>query len=177
MATVTPKTNAVRLLESRGLVFSTVSYDWDEDHLDAATVAAKIQADPDRVFKTLVARSDQGEILVFCVPGTTELDLKKAARVTGCKRVEMVRAKELPALTGYQRGGCSPVGMKRSYRTTLDETALLFERIYVSAGLRGMQIEVAPDDLIVVSEASVADVIFVPSSRPWPTYPSNQQFG
>ena len=153
------KTNAIRLLENQELVFSTITYNWDEDHLDAATVAAKIRADPDRVFKTLVAHSDQGEILVFCIPGTTELDLKKAARVTGCKRVEMIRAKELPALTGYQRGGCSPVGMKKSYRTTLDETALLFERIYVSAGLRGMQIEVAPNDLIVVSGALVADII------------------
>ena len=153
------KTNAVRLLENENLLFSTVSYKWDENHLDAATVATRIKADPDRVFKTLVARSERQEILVFCIPGTTELDLKKAAKAAGCKRVEMVRAKELPTLTGYQRGGCSPVGMKRNYRVTLDETAMLFDKIYVSAGIRGTQIELSPADLVTASMAIVDDII------------------
>lgn len=157
--TIMIKTNALRLLAGRGCAFTTAEYDWDEDHLDAATVSSKIGTDPDGVFKTLVTRSDRGEVLVFCVPGSAELNLKKGARAAGCKRVEMVRARELMELTGYQRGGCSPVGMKRDYRTFVDETARLFEQIYVSAGLRGLQVRLSPVDLVQACGGTLADVI------------------
>ena len=152
------KTNAVRLLETREIRFRLAEYQVEEDGLDAVSVAGKIGAEPERVFKTLVARGDGGQVLVFCVPGSGELDLKKAARVAGVKKVEMVRASELLPLTGYVRGGCSPIGMRKPYPTWIDETAGLFETVFVSAGVRGLQIELAPADLASLCEAPLADV-------------------
>jgi len=110
-------------------------------------VARRIGVEPEIVFKTLVARSEKGEIGIFCIPAPLELDLKKAARAAGAKKVELVGLKELLPLTGYVRGGCSPLGMKKDYPTWIDETALLHERIYVNAGCRGMQVILAAEDL------------------------------
>jgi Cys-tRNA(Pro)/Cys-tRNA(Cys) deacylase len=153
------KTNAVRRLEALGVAHETVEYEVDEEALDAVSVARKIGADADGVFKTLVARGDKTGVVVFCIPGPAELHLKKAAAASGNKSLEMVKAKELLPLTGYIRGGCSPVGMKKEYPTYIDETAQLFARIHVSAGVRGMQLLIAPDDLLRAVGASYADVI------------------
>lgn len=152
------KTNAIRLLESHGILFETVSYYVDEDDLSGESVARKISADPDTVFKTLVSTGDKTGHTVFCIPVTTDLDLKKAASTSGNKKVEMIKVKELLPLTGYQRGGCSPVGMKKQFPTYVDETAQLFDSIYVSAGVRGTQMKINPDDLLTVIGANYADL-------------------
>ena len=130
----------------------------DEGALDAVSVARLLEIDPERVFKTLVARDDGGRHLAFCIPGAAELDLKKAAVAAGSKRVAMVPRKDLLPLTGYVHGGCSPVGMKRALPTFIDETVVLHDRILVSAGVRGLQIEIAPADLQRATDATVADL-------------------
>lgn len=152
------KTNAVRILESKNIVHSTSEYEFNEDEIDAVSVANKIGADPESVFKTLVARNEKNEILVFVIPGSFELNLKKAATASGSKKIEMIKVKELLPLTGYIRGGCSPVGMKKLYPTFIDETAQLNEQIYVSAGVRGMQIKLSPLDLAKIINAEFADL-------------------
>lgn len=153
------KTNAVRILESKGIVHSTIEYESDEDELDAISVANKVGAQPETVFKTLVARNENNELLVFVIPGNFELSLKKAAKASGSKNIEMIKVKELQPLTGYIRGGCSPIGMKKLFPTYIDETAQLNEKIYCSAGVRGMQINLSPSDLADVTEAEFADLI------------------
>jgi Cys-tRNA(Pro)/Cys-tRNA(Cys) deacylase len=157
--TATPKTNAIRTLEARGVAHRVHTYPVDETHLDAVSAAAKLGVEPERVFKTLVTRDTDGAVRVFCVPGPCELDLKKAALEARAKKIEMVRMAELLELTGYIRGACSPLGMKRSFPTWIDESALLFERVLVSAGQRGLQIEIAPRDLAGLIEARFADVV------------------
>lgn len=152
------KTNAIRLLEASTISFETKEYSWNEEELDAVSVAKKIGAEPERVFKTLVARTEKNEIIVLIIPGNFDLDLKKAATAAKTKKVELIKVKELLPLTGYVRGGCSPIGMKKHYRTFLDETAQLFEAIYVSAGIRGTQIFLAPDDLLDSTEANYAEL-------------------
>jgi Cys-tRNA(Pro)/Cys-tRNA(Cys) deacylase len=141
------KTNAIRIIESLGIPYRTATYEAGEEHLDAVAVAQQVGVEPEIVFKTLVARSEKGEVLVFCIPAPLELDLKKAARAAGAKKVELVALKELLAITGYVRGGCSPVGMKKDYPTWIDETTTLQEKIYVNAGSRGMQMILAAEDL------------------------------
>ena len=152
------KTNAMRLLDAAGIAYRPVEYEYDESDLGGNHVAAQTGMDPDQVFKTLVARGERKGILVFCIPVSCTLDLKKAAAVAGDKKVEMTHMKELLGLTGYVRGGCSPIGMKKKYPTLIDETAQLFDRIYVSAGMRGHQIIVAPDALAEFVEAKYADL-------------------
>ncbi len=152
------KTNAIRLLESQGISFETVSYEIDEEDFSGETVARKIDANPDTVFKTLVCIGDKTGHVVFCIPVTTDLDLKKAAVSSGNKKVEMIKVKDLLSLTGYVRGGCSPVGMKKIFPTYIDEAAQLFPHIYVSAGVRGMQMKLSPEDLAGVVVASYADL-------------------
>lgn len=152
------KTNAVRILEAKGITHSTINYEFNEDEIDALSVANKINADKDTVFKTLVTRGDKNGINVFCIPADTELSLKKAASVSGNKSIEMIRMKELLPLTGYIRGGCSPIGMKKDYPTYIDETAQLFDEIYVSAGIRGTQVKVSPVDLKELVHAEFADL-------------------
>ncbi len=152
------KTNAMRLLEQAGIEFETREYEVDENDLSGESVAKKVGLDPDSVFKTLVVRGDKKGIAVFCVPVTAELDLKKAAKATGDKKIEMVHVKELLGLTGYIRGGCSPVGMKKQYPTFIDETCILFDRIAVSAGVRGAQIITEPDKLAEYVGAKVIDI-------------------
>ncbi len=153
------KTNAIRILESHKIKFETVSYEVDENDLSGITVANKINAEPESVFKTLVCVGDKTGYVVFCIPVTQELNLKKAAAVSGNKKVEMIKLKDLFPLTGYVRGGCSPIGMKKLFPTYIDETAQLFEKIFVSAGMRGMQIKLSPDDLLKIIDGNYADLL------------------
>jgi Cys-tRNA(Pro)/Cys-tRNA(Cys) deacylase len=152
------KTNAMRILETLEIPFSTDSYDVDEEHLDAVTAAGKLGLDPERVFKTIVMRTSDNEICVFCVPATVEVNLKKARLASGAKDIAPVKPTELLALTGYIRGGCSPVGMKKRFRTFIDETIWLHDTVYVSAGIRGQQLVIAPEGLITATGAIVCDL-------------------
>ena len=136
----THKTNAMRLLESLGIAHEVALHPVGEEHFDAVEVARLLGVSPDILFKTLVTRAGPDEVYVFCIPGNAELDLKKAARVTGSRKVDLVPLKELTALTGYVRGGCSPIGMKNKFPTWIDEIAAAQEKIYVNAGARGMQV-------------------------------------
>lgn len=151
-------TNVVRILAARGVPVRTHEYAVDEAALDARSVARSVGAEEDRVWKTLVAMSDTGEPLVFCIPGPLELDLKKAALAAGCKRIALIPRRELQPLTGYVHGGCSPIGMKRAFRTWIDEAAVLFDTILVSGGVRGLQVEIAPAALAKAAGAVFADV-------------------
>lgn len=153
------KTNAMRLLDATGIAYRPVEYEYDESDLGGNHVAAQTGMDPDQVFKTLVARGERKGILVFCIPVSCTLDLKKAAAVAGDKKVEMTHMKELLGLTGYVRGGCSPVGMKKKYPTFIDETALLYDEIAVSGGARGLQVVLNPQDLIEYADITTADLV------------------
>lgn len=153
-----PKTNAVRLLEAAKVQFLTREYPVDEEHLDARHVADSIGEDINRVFKTLVLRGERTGLFVCVVPGNSEVDLKKAAVAAGDKKAEMIAMKELLPLTGYIRGGCSPVGMKKPFPTFFHKTALDYDFIYVSAGMRGLQLEIEPRTLIDFVGAEVKDL-------------------
>ncbi len=139
------KTNAMRLLDAARIPYRTLEYEYSED-LSGAHAAEVTGFPADQMFKTLVAKSADS-VLVFCVPVLMELDLKKAAAVSGSKKVDMLHMKDLLPVTGYVRGGCSPVGMKKKYPTFIDETALLWDEISVSAGARGQQLILSPDAL------------------------------
>ncbi len=152
------KTNAMRLLSAAGVSFRTAEYPWDESDLSGVHAAEALGMAPETVFKTLVARGDKTGPLVFCIPVAESLDLRKAAAASGNKRVELVPLKELLGLTGYVRGGCSPVGMKKHYPTCIDETAQLFDEIAVSAGMRGEQLILNPADLAAFVGAAFADL-------------------
>ncbi|WP_418462587.1 Cys-tRNA(Pro) deacylase [Frisingicoccus sp.] len=152
------KTNAMRLLEQAGIAFRIETYEFDEEHLSGEHVASQVSLPADQIFKTLVVRGDKQGVMVFCIPVTMELDLKKAAKAAGDKKIEMTHVKELLGLTGYIRGGCSPVGMKKKYPTWIDETAMLYDEIAVSAGVRGAQIIINPEALKIFTEAVYADV-------------------
>lgn len=152
------KTNAMRLLDAAGIAYKTAQYEYDENDLSGIHAANAIGMPTEQVFKTLVTRGDKTGILVFCIPVDSELELRKAAAVSGNKKLEMIHVKELLNLTGYIRGGCSPIGMKKLYLTYVDETAELFDEIAVSAGIRGQQIIIAPADLISYTDAVEADV-------------------
>ena len=153
------KTNAIRILEAQKINHSVHAYEVDEDDLSGTTVAHKIGAAEETVFKTLVAEGDKNGINVFCVPVTEELNLKKAASASGNKKIEMVKVKDLFDLTGYIRGGCSPISMKKNYPVYMEETAQLFEAVYVSAGTRGMQVKISPIDLAEVTGLTFTDLI------------------
>ena len=153
------KTNVMRTLEQKNIPYRAFAYPHEEGvAVDGVTVAKSLGQDPEQVFKTLVTRGDKNGINVFCIPVDMELDLKKAAVVSKNKKVEMTHMKELLGLTGYIRGGCSPVGMKKKYPTFIDETCILFDEIAVSAGTRGVQVILEPQDLIRYTEATEADV-------------------
>ena len=151
-------TNAMRLLTQAGIPFETSEYPVDESDLSGVHAAAMLGVDADCVFKTLVVRGERKGICVFVIPVAEELDLKKCASTMGDKKAEMIHVKELLGLTGYVRGGCSPIGMKKKYPTYIDEIATLFDRIYVSAGLRGQQLIINPEDLRGYTEATYADL-------------------
>ena len=153
------KTNVIRILELNDIEHSIYTYEIDKDDLSGITVARKIGADETTVFKTLVANGDKNGINIFCVPVVEELNLKKAAAVSKNKKIEMIKVKDLFQITGYMRGGCSPIGMKKHFPTFIEETAQLFEIIYVSAGIRGMQVCLSPDNLIKITGARYADLL------------------
>lgn len=153
------KTNAVRLAERAGIPCREAFYEFDENDLNGMHAAEAIGKPPEEVFKTLVARGDRTGINVFCVPVCCELDLKKAAKASGDRKIELVAVKELLTLTGYIRGGCSPVGMKKKYPTYLDETCQLYDEIAVSAGARGHQLLLPPLALCGLVGAVLADII------------------
>ena len=151
-------TNAMRLLKQASIPFDTSEYEVDESDLSGVHAAEALGVEPDCVFKTLVARGGKGGLYVFVIPVAEELDLKKCAAAVGEKKVEMIHVKELLGLTGYIRGGCSPIGMKKKYPTCIDEIATLFDRIYVSAGLRGQQLILNPEDLRRYTDATFVDL-------------------
>lgn len=152
------KTNAARLLDKAKIAYELVPYNVDPDNLAAEHVAEELGEDINSVFKTLVLHGDRSGYFVCVIPGNMEVDLKKAAKAAGAKKAEMIPMKELLPLTGYIRGGCSPVGMKKPFPTFFHLTALDFPFIYVSAGQRGLQFKISPQDLIAYCDASVADV-------------------
>ena len=152
------KTNAVRLVEQAGLHCRETSYEFDESDLSGTHAAESIGMPPEQVFKTLVARGEKTGINVFCIPVCCELNLKKAAKAAGDKNMELVAVKELLGLTGYIRGGCSPVGMKKKYPTFFDETCVLWDEIAVSAGARGQQMIVPPEGLAERVSAKMVEV-------------------
>ena len=152
------KTNAVRLVEQAKIPCQEHFYDYDENDLNGMHAAEALGRDPEEVFKTLVARGAKTGINVFCIPVCCELDLKKAAKAAGDKNMELIPVKELLGLTGYIRGGCSPVGMKKKYPTYFDETCELYDTIAVSAGERGHQMVLPPLALARLVEAMLADL-------------------
>ena len=155
------KTNAMRLLEAAGIEFEVLEYPVDENDLSGESVARKTGKAHEQIFKTLVFSGEKNGFWVCCIPTCEELDLKKAAKLFGEKKVEMLHVKDLLKTTGYIRGGCSPVGMKKQFPTVIDETACLFDKIYVSAGVRGMMLGVEPQTLADFVNARLADVTAV----------------
>lgn len=158
MAKKLDKTNAARLLDRAGLQYNLVPYEVDENDLAAQHVADSLGQDIAKVFKTLVLHGDKTGYIVCVIPGDKEVDLKALAKVSGNKKVEMIPMKDLLHVTGYIRGGCSPIGMKKRFPTYFHNSATEHDVIYVSAGVRGLQIEIAPQDLIVFVQAAVAEV-------------------
>ena len=152
------KTNAARLLDSKHIPYELIIYEVDESDLSAQAVASKLGQDVDQVFKTLVLRGDKSGVFICIIPGGRELDLKKAAKASGNKNAEMVRMNEIFQLTGYIRGGCSPIGMKKKFATYIDETCILYDQIFVSAGLRGLQLKIAPDNLILAAGIEICSL-------------------
>ena len=157
------KTNAMRQLDAAKIKYEPKEYEVDESNLAGTHIADCIGLPYEMVFKTIVARSDKGALLVFCVPCHKEIDLKKAAVVTGCKKVETVAVKELLGLTGYIRGGCSPVGMKKKFPTFFDASAASLDKLTVSAGMRGAQLLLDAKAIIAYSEATLCEIAVDPA--------------
>ncbi|SDC24149.1 Cys-tRNA(Pro) deacylase [Williamwhitmania taraxaci] len=153
------KTNAARILDQMGIHYSIAEYQVDEADLSATHVADIIGQSPDIIFKTLVARGEKKGIAVFIIPGGDELNLKAAAQAIGDKKVSMIQVKELMPLTGYIRGGCSPLGMKKNFPTYVHDSVLSYPEVYVSAGVRGMQLVISPKDLIRATNATTWKLI------------------
>lgn len=158
MAKKIEKTNAARLLDKAGIRYGLIPYEFDENDLAAQHVADSLGQDISRVFKTLVLHGDRTGHIVCVIPGNGEVDLKALAKVSGNKKVEMIAMKDLLGVTGYIRGGCSPVGMKKRFPTFFHSTATSFDTIFVSAGVRGLQLEISPVSLIEFVGATIADV-------------------
>lgn len=152
------KTNAARLLDELGIDYGLEEREVDPEDLSATTMAEKLGVEPARVFKTLVARGDRTGVLMACVPADAELDLKALARASDNKQVSMVHLREVFPLTGYVRGGCSPLAAKKAYPVVVDESCVLHDTIFVSAGHRGAQLRLAPDDLVRATGATVAGI-------------------
>lgn len=153
------KTNVARLLDKAKIPYELIPYTVDENNLAADHVAEELGEDINQVFKTLILHGDRSGYFVCVVPGNTEVDLKKVAKAAGAKKTEMIPMKELLPLTGYIRGGCSPIGMKKPFPTFFHETALDYEFIFVSAGIRGLQLKISPNDLIKYVRATVTDLV------------------
>lgn len=152
------KTNAVRILEKNDLDFSILTYDSNDGKIDGISVAEKIARSSSMVFKTLVTQGSSKEHYVFIIPVEKELDLKKAAKVSGEKKVEMIQVKDIQKLTGYIRGGCSPIGMKKRFKTFIDISSMELEKMIISGGKIGMQVEIGPEDLIKVVDGVQVDL-------------------
>lgn len=152
------KTNTARLLDKSGIAYELIPYEVDENDLSAVHVAQSLGEDVEQVFKTLVLRGDKTGLFVCVVPGEAEVDLKMAAKVSGNKKCNLILMKELLPSTGYIRGACSPIGMKKLFPTFIHKTCLNYEQIYVSAGQRGLQIKINPNDLIVEVHAKVCEL-------------------
>lgn len=152
------KTNAMRLLDQEGISYQAMEYEVDENNLAGVHVAEQIGLPLEQVFKTLVAKGEKNGIMVFCIPVACELNLKKIAAIVNDKKIEMIHVKDLLGLTGYIRGGCSPVGMKKKFKTYIDETAILFDDITISAGVRGCQLLVEREKLIDYLDATLCDL-------------------
>lgn len=152
------KTNAARLLDAKSINYELAEYEVDESDLSATTLAKKIGQNSEQIFKTLVLRGDKTGVFVAVIPGNSEVDLKKAAKVSGNKNCALVQQKELLGLTGYIRGGCSPLGMKKPYPIFIHESCVVFDTVFISAGQRGLQLKIHPEDLIIVTGALVCDV-------------------
>ena len=159
MAKKIDKTNAARLLDKAKVAYGLIPYTVDEDNLAATHVAEELGEDIATVFKTLVLRGDRAGLFVCVIPGDKEVDLKAAARVSGNKKADLIAMKELLPTTGYIRGGCSPIGMKKPLPTFIHSTCLEHECIYISAGVRGLQIAIAPADLIAYVGATVSELV------------------
>lgn len=149
------KTNVARLLDAAGIEYELIPYSFSEDDLSAVHVAAELGEDIEQVFKTLVLRGDKNGIFVCVIPGDFEVDLKLAARISGNKNCDMLHMKELLPTTGYIRGGCSPIGMKKKFPTFIHESAMLYDHIYISAGIRGLQVKISPSDLFSYTGAQI----------------------
>lgn len=152
------KTNVMRLLEQAKIPFRAMEYDYDESDLSGNHAADAMGIPREQIFKTLVTRGTGKNLYVFCIPVNMELNLKRAAKAAGEKSIEMIHVKELQPLTGYIRGGCSPIGMKKKYPTFIDETAVLYDEIGVSAGARGCQVMLSPEALIAYTGAEAVDI-------------------
>ena len=152
------KTNAMRKLDKAGIKYEPIEYVPDDSDLSGVHIAKQTGLPPEIMFKTLVVRGEKRGLLVFCIPVNAELDLKKCAAVAGDKRVELVAVKELLGLTGYIRGGCSPIGMKKDFPTYFDETVILYDKITISAGIKGCQLMLSQSELIDFIGATVADL-------------------
>lgn len=153
------KTNAARILDNLGIHYELIPYEVDESDLSAIAVATKLNQNVEQVFKTLVLKGDKTSVFICVIPGAEELNLKKAASISGNKNASLVPMKEIFELTGYIRGGCSPLGMKKKYPGFMDESCILFDYIFVSAGIRGLQFKIAPDDLIKATNYITADLV------------------
>ena len=152
------KTNAARLLDQLKIVYELIPYEVDENDLGAQHIAEQLGQPIERLFKTLVLRGDKTGLVVCVIPGAAEVDLKKAAKVTGNKKLEMIDVKELLPLTGYIRGGCSPIGMKKPLPTWFHESIMQYDTVYCSAGQRGLQFRLAPQDLVNAAHGTLADL-------------------
>lgn len=153
------KTNVARLLDKAKISYELVSYEVDENDLAATHIASQLNEDISQVFKTLVLRGDRSGHFVCVIPGDKEVDLKKAAKISGNKKADLIPMKELLPTTGYIRGGCCPIGMKKAFPTFFHETCNNFDYIYVSAGVRGLQLKINPYDIISYVRATVANII------------------
>lgn len=158
MAKKIEKTNAARLLDQAGIGYELIPYTVDENNLAADHIAEELDEPIEQVFKTLVLSGDRTGHFVCVIPGCCEIDLKLAAKTSGNKKCDLIPMKELLPLTGYIRGGCSPIGMKKPFPTYFDETASLYDYIYVSAGVRGLQFKISPEDLISYVNGTLADI-------------------
>lgn len=154
-----PKTNAMRILDNAGVSYDVVTYDVDEEHLDAVHLAESAGLPIEQVFKTIVMVTDDKRLFVFCVPGAEEISLKKARELTGAKSIDLLKLDSLQKMTGYIRGGCSPLGMIRQYPTFIEEIAQLYDYVYVSGGLRGVQLKLNPADLARCCDATFSSLI------------------
>ncbi|MBP5540620.1 MAG: Cys-tRNA(Pro) deacylase [Bacteroidales bacterium] len=152
------KTNAARLLDQLKIAYELISYEVDENDLGSQHIAEQLGQPIERLFKTLVLRGDKTGLVVCVIPGAAEVDLKKAAKVTGNKKLEMIHVKELLPLTGYIRGGCSPIGMKKPLPTWFHESIMQYDTVYCSAGQRGLQFRLAPQDLVNAAHGTLADL-------------------